>query len=116
MDAASIVTRRARGFAVFLRAETTGGLLLVGATVAALVWANAAPGAYHAAWSTPAGLGPAWLHLADMHVTDWIADALLAVFFFTAGLELKRELTDGALADRRSAALPVAAAAGGMIA
>ncbi len=111
------MTRRASGgFAAFLRAETTGGLLLVGATVAALVWANVAPGAYHAAWSTPAGLGPAWLHLADMHVTDWVADALLAVFFFAAGLELRRELTVGALADRRSAALPVAAAAGGMLA
>nr|WP_236705824.1 MULTISPECIES: Na+/H+ antiporter NhaA [Frankia] len=84
--------------------------------MAALVWANVAPGAYHAVWSTPAGLGPAWLHLADLHVTDWVADALLAVFFFTVGLELRRELTVGALADRASAALPVAAAAGGMLA
>ncbi|WP_372667063.1 MULTISPECIES: Na+/H+ antiporter NhaA [Frankia] len=104
------------GFAAFLRAETTGGLLLLAATVAALVWANTAPGTYHTVWSTPAGLGPSWLHLADMHLTDWVADALLAVFFFTVGLELKRELTLGTLADRRSAALPVAAAAGGMLA
>ncbi len=111
------MTRRASsGLAVLLRAETTGGLLLLGATVAALVWANAAPGGYHAVWSTRAGLGPAWLHLADMHLTDWVADALLAVFFFTVGLELRRELTVGTLADRRSAALPVAAAAGGMLA
>lgn len=103
------------GFAVFLRAETTRGLLLVGTTVAALIWANAAPGAYHAAWSAPAGLGPPWLHLDHLRVTDWVADGLLAVFFFVVGLELKQELTIGGLADRRSAALPAAAAAGGMI-
>ncbi|EIV91203.1 Na+/H+ antiporter NhaA [Frankia sp. QA3] len=104
------------GFVVFLRAETTGGLLLVGATVAALIWANVAPGFYHTVWSAHAGLGPPWLHLTDLRAADWVADALLAVFFFVVGVELKRELTVGALADRASAALPVAAAAGGMIA
>ncbi|WP_261574864.1 Na+/H+ antiporter NhaA, partial [Frankia gtarii] len=101
---------------MFLRAETTGGLLLVGATVVALIWANAAPGAYHAVWSAPAGFGPSWLHLDHLRVTDWVADGLLAGFFFVVGLELKQELTVGGLADRRSATLPVAAAAGGMIA
>ncbi|WP_261568976.1 Na+/H+ antiporter NhaA [Frankia gtarii] len=116
VNAAGTVTRRAGGLVAFLRAQTTGGLLLGAAMVAALVWVTVAPGAYHAVWSAPAGLGPPWLHLADLHVTDWVADGLLAVLFFVVGLELKRELTVGGLADRASAALPVAAAAGGMLA
>jgi len=67
-----------------------------------------------AVWNANAGLGPDWLQL---HLTlgDWVADGLLALFFFVAGLELKRELAVGQLADRRAAALPFFAAAGGMI-
>ncbi|WP_236705868.1 Na+/H+ antiporter NhaA [Frankia sp. ACN1ag] len=105
-----------RRCATFLRAETTSGLLLAACTVAALIWANTAPHAYHTVWSAQAGFGPPWLHLNHLHVTEWVADALLAVFFFVVGLELKRELTIGDLADRHSATLPVAAAAGGMLA
>jgi NhaA family Na+:H+ antiporter len=61
-----------------------------------------------------ARIGPAALHL-DLTVGQWAADGLLAIFFFVAGLELKRELVAGDLRDPRRAALPVAAAVGGMI-
>ncbi|MEA2234668.1 MAG: Na+:H+ antiporter, NhaA family, partial [Solirubrobacteraceae bacterium] len=104
----------AEAFAEFIREETNGGKLLLAATALALVWANVAHGSYTAVWNADASFGPGWLQL---HLTlgDWVADGLLALFFFVAGLELKRELTVGQLADRRAAALPFFAAAGGMI-
>ena len=96
-----------------LRKETVGGVLLLAATILALAWANSS-------WSdTYAGLrdtvvGPASLHL-DLSLGQWAADGLLAIFFFVAGLELKREFVAGDLHDPRQAALPVTAAIGGMI-
>jgi NhaA family Na+:H+ antiporter len=59
-------------------------------------------------------VGPAALHL-DLSIGAWAADGLLAVFFFVAGLELKREFVAGDLRDPRRATLPVAAAVGGMV-
>jgi NhaA family Na+:H+ antiporter len=95
-----------------LRAETVGGALLVGAAAVALIWANSPWGdAYRALGAVR--LGPAALHL-DLTVAQWAADGLLAIFFFVAGLELKREFVAGDLRDPRRAALPVAAAVGGM--
>ncbi len=96
-----------------LRAETVGGLLLMVAAGAALVWANSP-------WSTAYAevrdwtIGPTSLHL-DLTLGGWAADGLLAIFFFVAGLELKREFVAGELRDLRLAALPVAAAVGGMV-
>jgi NhaA family Na+:H+ antiporter len=98
----------------YLREETTGGKLLLLATAAALLWANVAAGSYADFWGTELGAGPAWLHL-NLALGDWAADGLLALFFFVAGMEVKRELTVGELADARSAALPFFAAAGGMV-
>jgi Na+:H+ antiporter, NhaA family len=96
-----------------LRKETVGGaLLLVGAAIA-LVWANSPWGeSYEALRDTR--VGPASVHL-DLTLGAWAADGLLAVFFFVAGLELKREFVAGDLRDPRRAALPIAAAIGGMI-
>ena len=102
------------GIAEFLRAETTGGVLLVAATAVALLWANLAGASYRSVWDTSIGGGPGWLHLA-LPLSTWVTDGLLAVFFFVAGTELKRELTVGELASARRAALPAAAAVGGMI-
>jgi NhaA family Na+:H+ antiporter len=99
----------------FLRQETTGGKLLLAATALALLWANVAGDAYRSFWDTGAAIGPGWLHLDDLTLGDWAADGLLAIFFFVAGLELKRELAVGELADRRAAALPLFAAVGGMV-
>jgi Na+:H+ antiporter, NhaA family len=95
-----------------LRRETVGGALLLAAAAVALVWANSPwGGAYETLRDTR--VGPASLHL-DLTLGTWAADGLLAVFFFVAGLELKREFVAGDLREPRRAALPVAAAVGGM--
>lgn len=72
-----------------LRAETVGGVLLLAAAVAALIWANTLSKSYE----TVRGfhLGPAALGL-DLSLQHWAANGLLAIFFFVAGIELKREL------------------------
>ncbi|MGR6966214.1 Na+/H+ antiporter NhaA [Geodermatophilus sp. URMC 61] len=95
-----------------LRKETVGGALLLAAAAIALVWANSP---WRAAYETlrDTRIGPASLHL-DLTLGTWAADGLLAIFFFVAGLELKREFVAGDLRDPRRAALPVAAAVGGM--
>lgn len=97
-----------------LRAETVGGVLLVGAAVIALVWANSPWGEAYATVSD-LRIGPTALNL-NLTLAQWAADGLLAIFFFVAGLELKREFVAGDLRDPRRAALPVAAAVGGMVA
>ncbi|MEU5687789.1 Na+/H+ antiporter NhaA [Streptomyces venezuelae] len=94
-----------------LRAETVGGVLLLVAAVAALIWANVAGGSYDSVRSFH--LGPGSLGL-DLSIQHWAADGLLAVFFFVAGIELKRELVAGDLRDPKAAALPVVAALCGM--
>jgi NhaA family Na+:H+ antiporter len=95
-----------------LRRETVGGALLLAATVIALVWANS-PWADAYVAMRDLEVGPSALHL-DLSLGAWAADGLLAVFFFVAGLELKREFVAGDLRDPRRAALPVVAAVGGM--
>lgn len=96
-----------------LRAETVGGVLLLVAAIAALLWANIP--AISASYSSVRSfhIGPASLGL-DLSLQHWAADGLLAVFFFVAGIELKRELVAGDLRDARAAALPVIAALCGM--
>ncbi|MBC2863795.1 Na+/H+ antiporter NhaA [Streptomyces mexicanus] len=98
-----------------LRTETVGGVLLLLAAIAALLWANI-PG-LHTSYETVAHFhaGPAALGL-HLSVAHWAADGLLAVFFFVAGIELKRELVAGDLRDPRAAILPVVAALCGMAA
>ena len=95
-----------------LRKETVGGVLLLVGTVVALVWANS-PWSQAYADLRDTEVGPAALHL-HLSLGEWAADGLLAIFFFVAGLELKREFVAGDLRDPRKAALPVAAAVGGM--
>jgi NhaA family Na+:H+ antiporter len=96
-----------------LRKETVGGALLLAAAAVALVWANSPWGAaYETLRDTR--VGPASLHL-DLTLGTWAADGLLAIFFFVAGLELKREFVAGDLREPRRAALPIAAAVGGML-
>ena len=100
--------------AAVLREETVGGILLLVGTVIALVWANSPWAAGYEALRD-AEIGPEALHL-HLSLGTWAADGLLAIFFFVAGLELKREFVAGDLRDPRRAALPVAAAVGGMAA
>jgi NhaA family Na+:H+ antiporter len=102
-----------RRIADVLRQETIGGMLLLAGALVALVWANSPwSGRYHAL--TQLTVGPAALHL-DLSLAAWASDGLLAIFFFVAGLELKREFVAGDLRDPRRAAVPVAAAVGGVI-
>lgn len=110
----SVVRRQAGRIADVLRAETTGGALLLAGAVIALIWANSpgSPG-YDAMRSFT--VGPTWLHL-DLSLAAWAKDGLLAIFFFVAGLELKREFVTGELRQPRRAAVPIAAAVGGVLA
>jgi Na+:H+ antiporter, NhaA family len=106
-------SRELRVLADALRAETVGGGLLLAATVMALVLANTGARSWyehlqHFAIGPPALL----LHLS---LEEWAADGLLAIFFFIAGLELKRELVAGEMRHISAALVPVAAALGGMI-
>ncbi|WP_428559080.1 MAG: Na+/H+ antiporter NhaA [Solidesulfovibrio sp. DCME] len=101
-------------FVRFSQVEASGGIVLIACTVAALLWANSpyAP-AYFALWDShvTVGFGDMVLSKTLLH---WINDGLMAVFFFMVGLEIKREVLVGELNSPRQAALPVAAAIGGM--
>lgn len=99
----------------FLQVEAAGGLVLLGATIAALVWANSPWAAsYSALWHTDLALTIGNYQLsADLG--HWINDGLMTVFFFVVGMEIKQEIVVGELSDRRNATLPVLAAAGGMV-
>ena len=92
----------------------SAGLLLLLASIVSISITNSPLGpAFAAFWHTQAGLdfGGGQFHLS---LLEWVDDALLTIFFLVVGLEIKREFTNGHLATRRSAALPVAAALGGM--
>ncbi|MDO3639650.1 Na+/H+ antiporter NhaA [Mycolicibacterium arseniciresistens] len=98
-----------------LRKETVGGAVLLVASVVAIGWANSPWSASYAALrDLPVGTDRFGLHL-NLTLGTWAADGLLAIFFFVVGLELKREFVAGDLRDPRRAALPIAAAVGGMV-
>ncbi len=101
-------------FQRFRSKVVTGGFLLFASTLLALFWANISHESYHTFWHTELSL-----HLGPYHVSrsvaHWIDEALMTLFFFTVGLEIKRELLIGELASFKRALLPVAAAAGGMV-
>ncbi|MDQ2622662.1 MAG: Na+/H+ antiporter NhaA [Actinomycetota bacterium] len=107
---------RARGAAAdFIRSEAAGGVFLLVAVFLAMIWANVISGdGYFSFWGTDLTLGVGSLSITE-DLQHWINDALMAIFFFVVGLEIKRELTVGELNDRRKAALPVIAAFGGVI-
>lgn len=103
-------------FQRFVHAQTSGGIVLLICTVAALLWANSPWSAgYDHFWHTEAAF-----QLGDHRLSEplvlWINDALMAAFFFVVGLEIKRELLVGELATARKAALPIAGAIGGILA
>ena len=100
----------------FLHVESAGGVVLLLATAAALVLANSpASGDFLSLWQTPLGfsVGAFEMHHSLKH---WINDGLMVIFFFVVSLEVKRELIFGELRELRVAALPIAAALGGMVA
>lgn len=102
-------------FQEFFRQQAAGGIVLMVCTVAALVWANSPwAGLYDTLWHTEvsAGLGT-WTIVKPLHI--WINDGLMAIFFFSVGLEIKREVLVGELATMKKAMLPISAAVGGML-
>ncbi len=113
LKGARVITQVRSELSRYLRTETFGGALLLIAAAAALIWVNSPWGdSYTTMVDTRLAIPP--LHL-DLTLADWTKDGLLAIFFFVAGLELKRELVVGELADRKSASLPIIAAFGGVL-
>ncbi|MEO8049863.1 MAG: Na+/H+ antiporter NhaA [Acidobacteriota bacterium] len=101
-------------FQAFAQNKVSGGVLLLVCTIVALVWANSAwAQSYADFWHTRVEVGVAGFAIRqDLHF--WVNDLLMAVFFLRVGLEIKREMLVGELASPRQAALPIAAAFGGV--
>ena len=97
----------------FTQTETTGGVLLLAAALAALFWINLPNDSYIHFWARHVDVNLDFIEL-DLSLAEWVNDGLMTIFFFVVGLEIKRELLRGELAGARRAALPVAAAIGGM--
>ena len=99
----------------FLATEVGSGLLLVGATVLALAWANSPwSDAYDRLWAAELGIRVNGAELV-MDLKHWVDDGLMALFFLVVGLEVTREVAVGELRDRRTVGVPVLAALGGMV-
>jgi len=99
----------------FMHIEASSGIILLGAAIIALAWANSpyAP-SYFTLWHTHLSIGLGSLSFSQpLHF--WINDALMTVFFLVVGMEVKREIHEGSLSDVRQAILPIAAAAGGVL-
>jgi NhaA family Na+:H+ antiporter len=109
------VERIVRPFQDFAHKQSSGGILLIIATVVALIWANSPWGeSYVALWHTKLTVGVGDFSITK-DLTHWINDGLMAVFFLVVGLEIKREVLVGELSSARNAALPVVAALGGAV-
>lgn len=113
-DARGTTVRLLSPFLDFLKTEALGAILLAGSAILALIWANSPwSGSYENLWSARFAITVAGQSL-DLDLRHWVNDGLMTIFFFVVGLEIKREITSGHLANRRAALLPVVAAIGGM--
>jgi NhaA family Na+:H+ antiporter len=109
------VARAAQPIVRFLHVEAAGGILLLAATVVALVWANSPwQSSYESLWSTGIRIEIGG-YVFEEDLAHVVNDLLMAGFFFVVGMEIKRELVVGELADRRAVVLPAMAALGGMV-
>jgi Na+:H+ antiporter, NhaA family len=103
-----------RPIAGFLQVEAAGGIILLLAAVVAMVWANSPwASSYEALWQTEVTLRFGGLELSE-DLRHWVNDALMVVFFFVVGLEIKYEIVSGELRDPKAASVPIIAAFGGM--
>ncbi|MGD8826975.1 MAG: Na+/H+ antiporter NhaA, partial [Myxococcales bacterium] len=110
------IQRVQRPLQAFMHVESAGGVFLLICTAVALIAANSPyAGAYRAFWDQNLRIALGGVDLS-YPLWYWINDALMAIFFFVIGLEIKRELVIGELSDRKKVALPVAAALGGVAA
>jgi Na+:H+ antiporter, NhaA family len=99
----------------FFRKEAASSILLIAATIIALIWVNSDVGeTYHRFWHIKVSFTFAHFHISKT-LLHWVNDGLMSLFFFTVGLEIKREILVGELATPKKALLPVIAALGGMI-
>ncbi|MCA9530165.1 MAG: Na+/H+ antiporter NhaA [Myxococcales bacterium] len=109
------VHRLAEPLLRFMRIESASGIVLIAATVGALVAANSdVADAFQSFWNQTVSVGVSGFELS-YPLWYWINDALMTIFFFVVGLEIKRELAVGELSEPRKVVLPVVAAAGGAV-
>jgi Na+/H+ antiporter NhaA len=112
----SRLPRLARPVREFIATQNPSAVLLLAATIAALVWANSPwSSSYEDLWGTTLEIRVGDNELS-LDLRHWVNDGLMAFFFFVAGLELRREFDLGELRERRRVATPVIAALGGMVA
>jgi Na+:H+ antiporter, NhaA family len=105
----------ARPVREFLRIEASGSILLLVAAAAALVWANSPwASSYDSFWHASVALDVGGFRIEET-LQHWVNDALMVIFFFVVGLEIKYEIVSGDLRDPKTAALPIVAAMGGML-
>ncbi|MFV7462962.1 Na+/H+ antiporter NhaA [Pseudomonas shirazica] len=98
----------------FLHIEAVSGIVLLIVAVCALIWANSsAAGSYEALWHTPISFGIG-TYVVSQSLHFWINDGLMTIFFLVVGMEIRREIHEGALSSLRQATLPMAAALGGV--
>lgn len=99
----------------FLHVEAASGIVLLIAAATALIWANSPLAhTYHALWHAPLSIGiGSYVFSQSLHF--WINDALMTIFFLVVGMEIRREIHEGALSDMKQASLPIMAAVGGVV-
>ena len=103
-------------FERFFHSEVSGSLVLLACALAALVWANSPwSDSYFALWHVPVSLHAGEFFHLELSLGHWINDALMTIFFFVVGMEIKRELVEGDLSTRARAMLPVLGGLGGMV-
>lgn len=113
--AQQLAERAFANFERFLHIEAVSGIVLLIAAVAALIWANSpAAASYQALWHTPLTIGIGSL-VFSQSLHFWINDGLMTIFFLVVGMEIRREIHEGALSSLRQATLPMAAAIGGVV-
>lgn len=112
--AQQLAERAFANFERFLHIEAVSGVVLLIAAIAALIWANSpAASSYEALWHAPITFGVgSWVFTQSLHF--WINDGLMTIFFLVVGMEIRREIHEGALSSLRQASLPMAAAVGGV--
>jgi NhaA family Na+:H+ antiporter len=98
----------------FIKEESLGGILLIIATVVAIIWANNSDSYYHLWHKFYISLNAGDFSMSHS-LGHWVNDGLMAIFFFTIGLEIKREIMGGELSSMKKASLPILAALGGML-
>lgn len=108
-------TGGSKGLQHFLHTEAGGAVLLLAATLVALVWANSPlSGAYEDLWATKLTVDLGGGQISE-DLRHWVNDGLMVFFFYVVGLEIRRELSMGELTDKREAAIPALAALAGMV-